>query len=365
MAGLYRRGKVYWARAQRQNREHRRSLKTANRPIAEKRLREWLDELDAVAWGDKPRRTYAEAEERFIREHLTTIKPRAAERYGVSLKHLSEHFAGKMLHQVTKAELAEFETKRRTAGVSSSTIRRDLACLSSLLTSCEDWEWIDDGGNFVPAYMRRRAKRGLKEGNARTRYLSVDEERRLLEAATSTRSVTKRGRPTGKRTAVREAIILAIDTGLRREELFALEWSQIDHARGLINKTTRTKSGRSRKVPLPQRARTILGTLPRYLDSPYVLANPETRARYVQMNKGLAGAARRAGIDDLEWHDLRRTAGCRWLQRDGKSMEEVSVLLGHSSVLVTEKSYAFLEAEEVAESIVGRTNLGTGTADSK
>jgi integrase len=350
MAGLYRRGKVYWARAQRQNREHRRSLKTADRAIAEKRLRAWLDELDAIAWGEKPRHTYAEAEERFIREHLTTIKPGAALRYGASLKHLSEHFAGKMLRQITKAELADFETKRRTDGVRAGTIRRDLACLSSMLTSCEEWEWIDDGANFIPAYMKRRAKRGLKEAPARTRYLTGAEEAKLLAAATL---------------EVRQAIILAIDTGLRREELFGLTWTQVDHTRGLISTTTRTKSGRARKVPLPERARTIIGTLPRYLDSPPVFVNPDTRTRYVQMNKGLDGATRRAKLDDLCWHDLRRTAGCRWLQRDGKSMEEVSILLGHSSVLVTEKSYAFLEAEEVAASLAGRTILGTGTADIK
>ena len=66
----------------------------------------------------------------------------------------------------------------------------------------------------------------------------------------------------------------------------------------------------------------------------------------------------------MRWHDLRRTAGCRWLQRDGKSMEEVSLLLGHSSVLVTENSYAFLEAEKVAESLAGHTKAGTGTAES-
>jgi integrase len=80
------------------------------------------------------------------------------------------------------------------------------------------------------------------------------------------------------------------------------------------------------------------------------------------MNKGLKAAARRAGIEDLRWQDLRRTAGCRWLQRDGKSMEEVSILLGHSSVMVTETRYAFLEAEDVAASL-GHTNVGTGTAD--
>jgi integrase len=56
---------------------------------------------------------------------------------------------------------------------------------------------------------------------------------------------------------------------------------------------------------------------------------------------------------------LRRTAGCRWLQRDGKRIEEVSILLGHSSVLVTEQRYAFLEGERIAASLSGRTNVGT------
>jgi hypothetical protein len=53
-------------------------------------------------------------------------------------------------------------------------------------------------------------------------------------------------------------------------------------------------------------------------------------------------------------------AGCRWLQRDGKSMEEVSILLGHSSVLVTEQRYAFLET--IAASLSGRTRTRTSDA---
>lgn len=346
MAGIYRRGKIWWARAQRQGREHRRSLQTANRAIAEKRLGIWLGELEAIAWGDRPRRTFMEATERFIREHLTTIKASSAKRYGVSLKSLSPYFGGKMLHDITRGELSGFETQRRSQGVTASTIRRDLACLSSLITSAIEWEWIE--ANPVPGYLRGRSKRGLKEAAPLTRYLTIEEEHRLLGAATS---------------EVRNAISLAIDTGLRREELFSLQWPQVDMARGLITTTTFTKSGRARKVPLPERARTILGTLPRRLDTPYVLVNSDTGTRYVQMNKGFKAAVRRAKLADLRWHDLRRTAGCRWLQRDGRSMEEVSILLGHSSVLVTEQRYAFLESEAVAESLSGRTKAGTGTAD--
>lgn len=140
-----------------------------DRKTAENRFRLWLNELEAIAWGEKPHRSYAAAKEKFIKEHLTAIKPLAAKRYGVSLKHLSEHFGDKTLDQITSAELSSFETKRRQQGVSPSTIRRDFACPSSLLSSCVDWEWLDS--NTVPAYVRRRSKRGLKESPPRTRYL--------------------------------------------------------------------------------------------------------------------------------------------------------------------------------------------------
>jgi integrase/recombinase XerD len=132
----------------------------------------------------------------------------------------------------------------------------------------------------VPSYLRRRAKRGLKEAQPRTRYLTEEEEVRLLDHASP---------------HVRDAIILAIDTGLRSNELFGLQWSQIDFARGVIDTTTRTKSGRARIRPAEQRARTILGTVPRRLDTPYVLVNPDTGTRYVHMSKGLEAARRGAG----------------------------------------------------------------------
>ena len=295
-----------------------------------------------------------EAAEVFIVAHLPTIKPSSAKRYGVSLKSLSEHFGTMQLDKIKRAELAAFETWRRGQGVCAGTIRRDLACLSSVFRTVEDREWIEDGENPVPGFLRRRAKRGLKESPPRTRYLTIDDEHKLLEAASQ---------------AVCDAITLAIDTGLRREELFGLTWHQVDIIRGVISTTTKTKSGRSRMVPLPKRSIEILHRLPHYPDCPYVLVNPDTRQRYVQMTKGFKAALRRANaaelkrangdrhkaqlIDDLSWHDLRRTAGSRWLQRDRRSMEEVSMLLGHSSVAVTETRYAFLHAERVAQEVAG------------
>ena len=142
---------------------------------------------------------------------------------------------------------------------------------------------------------------------------------------------------------------------------------KFDLDRELITTTTNTKNGRPRMVPLPERSRTVLDAIQKRQsgyrnDSAYVLINRDTGTRYDRMNKGLSGAVERAGIAHVQWHDLRRTAGCRWLQRDGKRIEEVSILLGHSSVQVTEQRYAFLDAERIAASISGRTNIGTETA---
>lgn len=346
MPNPYRRGKskIYWGRVG----DERRSLRTEDRAIAKARLKQWRNERNARAWGDKPRRTFVEAAEKFACEHMTTLSLGGAKRYGVSLKRLALHFGPMMLDQITKVTLNDFEVVRRTEGVSNGTIRRDLSCLSSLMTSAQDWEWIEDGANPVPSYMRRRNKRGLSEAPPRTRYLTESEEARLLAVASPT---------------VRDAATLAIETGLRSNELFGLQWSQIDFARGIIDTGTKTKSGRSRYVPLTQRSRTILGTIPRRLDTPYVLVNPDTGTRYVTMLAGLRIARRKAGIALLVWHDLRRTAGCRWLQRDGRSMAEVATLLGHSSVSVTEQRYAFLNSETVAESVGGGTKGVTGTAE--
>lgn len=342
MATLYKRGRVWWCRAQRKGREFRRSLKTSDRATAERRQREWLDDLDRQAWGDRPHRTFIEAAEKFASEHARSLKPSSARRYAVSLKHLLDHFGGMMLHQVGSATLSDFETKRRTDGVSVPTIRRDLACLSSLMSSAEDWEWIDH--NPIPLYMRRRRKRGFKEAPPRQRYLSHIEETALLSHATP---------------AVRQAIIFALDTGLRREEQFGLRWDQLDLARGRIRLDRNTKSGVPREIPLFGRAARLPAQLPRHIRSPYLFWHEDGR-RYMNMEKGLKAAARRAGIKDLRWHDLRRTFGCRRLQDDGLSMEQVKELLGHHSVTVTERSYAFLSMDDIANSL---TKTGSGIAD--
>lgn len=332
MAGVYKRGATYWGRAQRDGKEYRFTLRTSDRRIAEKRLRQWLDEMDASAWGEKPPRPWTVVLERFIKEHFPTIRPQSGRRYAVSLKNLSKVMEGKAIQQVSTAMLSEFETLRRTEGASAPTIRRDLACLSCVLSYCEEWEWIDDGKNIVPAYMRRRRRKGLKEAPGRTRYLTEAEEEALIAEASE---------------PCRTAIIVSIDTGLRDQELMRLRWEQIDFRNGTIRLDASTKGKRERFAPLAQRSAQLLEARPRHIRSPFVFYHEDGRP-YLRMRKAFETAARHAGLQDLRWHDLRRTAGCRWLQRDGRSMEEVSAMLGHATVTITQRSYAFLDLEATA-----------------
>lgn len=345
MASIYKRGQTWWGRAQRKGHEYRKSLETGTRAVALKRLKVWLDELEATSWGDRPRISFADAVRGFIAEHMPTLKPSASLRYGVSLKWLREKFGEARMDEIGREELSDFESWRRALGVKNPTIRRDLMCLSSVFSFCEDKDWREDGTNPVPAYLKRRKKKGLTESPPKERYLTEAEEERLLEHASP---------------LTRLAVTLAIDTGMRLGELRSLTWPQIDFVKGVARTTSDTKGRRVRAVPLPARSAQLLAQHRQAnLRSFYVFPGRDDPNKPItSFDTGFGAALRRAKLPETIWHDLRRTAGCRWLQRDRMTMAEVATLLGHSSVTTTEKSYAFLESETVARE-AGRTKTGT------
>ena len=72
---------------------------------------------------------------------------------------------------------------------------------------------------------------------------------------------------------------------------------------------------------------------------------------FYDLNHTLQNLGKAVGVTGIRWHDLRRTCGCRLLQDRKLSMTEVSKWLGHSSVLVTEKIYAFLFVDQLHEAV--------------
>lgn len=320
---VYKRGNVWWIRFQHNGKEIRRPAKTTIKRVAEEFERQVREELGRVSRGGKQRRTFDEMMFRFNAEHLPTLAPSSQERYLISTEHMMTHFSGKYLDQIALGALDRFVSARRQAGATSSTVRRDLACLSSAFRSAIGWDWADQNP------IKNMDKRRIRIGPPRTRYLSHEEYAALIDGASP---------------YLKPMIAFAVYTGLRREEQLSLEWDQINYQRREVF-LPNTKSGAPRTVPLKPEAITALRSIARHITSPFVFCNGEGE-RYLRVTRGLAGAARRAGIEDLRWHDLRRTCGS-WLLQDGVDIFRVSRWLGHKSVAVTERSYAFLDIADL------------------
>jgi integrase/recombinase XerD len=342
---LRKRGDVWWYRITKAGQTFEGSLQTGNLGVAKERLESVRRELTATRFGEKPRRTFDEAAVRFKREHFPALKHKSRLRYSVSLRVMVDHFQGVYLDEIGSAKLGDFERARLAQGVTTTTVRRDLACLSSLFSRAEEWEWITN--NPVKPYKRGRAKAGLKEGPPRTRYLSETEES-ALEPVSPPKAW--------------DAIAFAIDTGLRKEEQFSLELTDLDlEARELTVRAEIAKTGVERKVPLLDRAFAIaiklsadrVGRVPLFVTKDGERYSPNSSTMYEALQK----ACRRAGVARCSWHDLRRTCGCRLLQVHGMSLQEVSAWLGHGDVRITQARYAFLKVDMLHKALRRPSNV--------
>lgn len=347
--------KIYWrkgrasARATIDGVEYRRALETASPREAEVRFQEWLGEIRGskrrAPW-DRHEATLQRAVDVHCDSHLATLREGTQERYIQSIGFLIEHFgADRTLQSIAHADLAGFVTWRRKGArknrVSSSTIRRDLACLSSIYTIA-----IDNGlaeVNPVQPFLRsqRRGKK-LVESDPRTRYLThAEEEAVLTEAlrqATNPESIRRK-----EKAMIAAAIALYIDFGLRAQELLHARHSWIDLDRNeLTVPADVAKSGTARVIPLNDRARRIVEMLPKNGQTDLLLWRCDAGKQFSDLNKAFQRIAKDAGVEDVHIHDLRRTCGCRLLQDRAARMEEVSKWLGHASISMTERAYAFL-----------------------
>lgn len=336
---VYRRGKIWWVRFQAQGRRIRQSAKTTSRHVALQYERELREQYAHIARGGKPRRTYEEAMERFIVEHHQVLKPETARRYVSCAKALQPHLEPLYLDQIGRRVLSDMVAYWRREGKSRDTMRNNLACLSSMFACAIDWEWSET--NPVQSFR----KHTLGKPTRRTRYLTHAEERRVLDYASL---------------YLEPMIAFAIDTGLRLEEQLSMTWDQVDLRRREIV-IPRTKTDNPRTVPLLNRVATILAQQPRHFTSPYVWCKQDG-SRYHKLTRGLAGAARRGCVENLRWHDLRRTCGCRLLQDHKMDIFKVSRWLGHKTVAVTERSYAFLRSDDLHEAVATFPATGAGIA---
>ncbi|MDT5270309.1 MAG: hypothetical protein QOH49_2495 [Acidobacteriota bacterium] len=248
---------------------------------------------------------------------------------------LSGFFAGMTLKEIKKSDVEKFKKARLDSETryerkrSPATVNRELAVLSAVLTLAVDDE-------LIPSNPCRRVK-PLRMDNQRTRYLSYDEEKQLLAALDG-------------QDWLRNVITMAIQTGMRRGEIFKLRWFDVDFQRGLIHirdakgKDTKTVS---RDVPMSEAVREMLERQPK--TGGHVFPSPKTGGQLVDIKRPFGLACDAAKIKDLRFHDLRHTAATRMADA-GINVVVIAEILGHGDIRTT-KRYAHAMDEAKREAV--------------
>ncbi len=302
---------------------------------------------DAVTFGDFIQDTYA--------PWLRANRPKSA--VG-TLERIERHFADWKPRPLTAIDLKlveDWKTERFAAGMKPSTVRRDLAALSGVLSRAVKRKVLV--ANPVLEIDKPKIDRLPK-----VRYLDKDEEQRLRAALAerdaemiAARESANRWRRQRKQEPLpalphfgdhlSAAVLLSLNTGLRRGELLALKWANIDfRQKHLTVEGTDAKSGDTRHIPLNTEA---LDVLKRWKEQ----RTDEQRVFPIATGfKSAWGALlERANITAFRWHDQRHHFASRLVQA-GTPLNTVRELLGHGSLAMTLR-YAHLAPDQKREAV--------------
>ncbi len=267
---------------------------------------------------------------------------------------LQKFFGKRPLREITTESLYDYKRWRLKTDsaltgepVKISTVNRELSAMRKMMRFAFGNGWILKDIFFNAKVIDVSAE------VERTRLLTFDEEKRLLDACEGIREVDYKRTRNGKEEAItatisvnnphlKAIIILAIDSGLRRGEIFKISWKDIDFDNGIIRVLgTHTKTERERLAPLSERARLELEKLKEISpgENPFPLKD---------IKRSFATAKKLAKIDDLHFHDLRRTAITRWIQQ-GTPLALAGKLGGHTQLQTTLKHYTANDADAVKE----------------
>ena len=205
----------------------------------------------------------------------------------------------------------------RKRGNSNATINRKMAALSKLLRKAQ--KMGDIAG--LPEIKRQREKAG------RIRFLDPEEEARLFAAIQQKSDLYGR------------FCVFLIDTGARLGEGIGLRWQDMQAERVTF---WLTKSGKSRSVPLTERAVAAIRASDRRKRGPFAgITQAKFRAAWNEAKQEVG-----LGADpDVVPHILRHTCASRLVQ-GGIDIRRVQTWLGHQTLQMTMR-YAHLASSDL------------------
>ncbi|MCU7933117.1 MAG: site-specific integrase [Candidatus Thiodiazotropha sp. (ex Codakia rugifera)] len=271
-------------------------------------------------------------------------------------------FLDKPLEEITPWLLEKWRKGRFEQGRTVGTVNRDIATLKSCLSRAVDWHVIDE-------HPLRRLKLSSEDRQGVVRYLSPDEERRLKTALKKRDDEIKARRTSGnkwrrdrRRSLLPEIdttysdhltpmVILSLNTGMRRGEVFHLQWNDINFPnKTLVVRGEQAKSGRTRHINLNETALDTLNTWRKQRYHSTEIVFPGRRGKPLDnVRKSWEGLMDRANIQNFRWHDMRHHFASK-LVMAGVDLNTVRELLGHADLKMTLR-YAHLGPEHKAAAV--------------
>ena len=308
---------------------------------------EGLDGADGLTLGQFITDTYTP----WVKAH----RPRTAEG---TLWRLGLHFAkwyNKPLSAITVEDVEGWRLKRINEGIEPSTVRRDLDALSSVLTRAVKLDKLA----INPVH---RIERPKIDRTPKVRYLDAAEERRIRKALSERDAEMRKARESANRWRkarkqdplpplpyfgdhLTPAVLISMNTGMRRGELLALRWANVDmKGKQLTVEGATAKAGQTRHIPLNDEA---LDVLKKWKEQ--APAGDRVIAVDTGFKTAWASLLERAKITKFRWHDLRHHFASRLVQA-GVPLNTVRELLGHGSMAMTLR-YAHLAPDQKAEAV--------------
>ena len=291
----------------------------------------------------------------------TAQYPRTGER---ELKNLRVNFPTLLpmqLRDINTSLLEKLRIEMLNQKKSNATINRRFTTLKSVLSRAVEWE-------VIPSHDLKKLK-PLIEDNSRIRYLSFDEEERLRKALTARDIKIKRERDSGNKHRAERGypllpnlsartfadyleplVILAMNTGMRRGELFLLRWQNVNLERDFLTiEAANAKSGKARHIPLNQKAKSALTNWRNDCGSPLWVFEGKPEQPLKDIKKAWSTVLEEARIKDFRFHDLRHHFASK-LVMAGVDLNTTRELLGHGSLDMTLR-YSHLAPEHKAAAV--------------
>jgi integrase len=257
-----------------------------------------------------------------------TLEPGTFAIYRTTFAHFRRSAGNPPLPSLTPRDIDRYKIER-LAAVAPATVNIELRTLKSAFRMGVRW-------NMLP----RSPLEGVSLARVPERepaYYRREQFQRLLDRI--------------RESWLRDVVLFAAVTGMRQGEILSLRWDQVDFrarvARLSSSASFKTKTGKRRSVPLGDTAIKLLRARESGHGSGVVftLRGRPLMRRWVTTK--LRRYVREIGLDRrLNFHSLR-TSFASWLALDGVSIYQISKLLGHSDVKITQEYYAHLEPAEL------------------